>query len=1107
MANPIRIKVVLDSSDIKSQLESALNGASIGNLSGAQLNLNSILQSSRGIGGAWDTINRGLLTFTTGLYAVDRLARGMKDAFLAPYESIIRATEAQEKFRMAMSGTVMNPRAVNAAVDQFATSPYSSISMAEMRRAAESFTHESAFAGQLSLQSPDAAAATIDKLGTLIERFQVALPDENATAIQRALENVLEGGNGGRGLRTLRIDKSDVQQILGPGQHGPNDMLDALQTLMRGRVPDSILAERAGLPSSQLQHIRDDWERLLGSIGSDSNLLSSVSGKFREIGEAINEYILSPEWAARARSIGDDMGRIASNILDAGASLLQHASGASSRANTPDAVAAQVQDVMHSLAAGSDALVPVASKAGDALHGLAGAVQAFLHSITLASEDVQERAARFDNRSNLTSYLSPSAYIGQTNQRSEALISLVDKLAGKPVLNANPMSAVDAAQQLSIGEPILKQLFYRLPQGWIAGLDGNPQVTGIKAEGQWADFASDAAQQIVSGGYAAQNGRFVSEGRITDSILMPLAKKYGLQLGQVPSAGGASQQSGPSAEELTMRDGARMYSELGVDADLASGNPYLSKFAGINKAITSLGGDSDKLDKASELLEQGATSLNTIFAKFSIGGGAPAGTFFENLPLYQRQRIAGLTEDRQGYAGVISRFGASSSAGQDAQAKIDAIDKDIALLTSMLDKTMQDALNKLGASAGKWNVEYINSLKSEDPAVRDAEISGVMAGNTDVGRRIAAARLGTTNLTPEQLRLYGGAGTIPANEQARASLEEIETHLAFLKQQGLYTNTTQSNSIFGPGVAGQQASYLRSMLPGMESQASGMTGIDAERMAAAIAKVRNEMTELEVSSNSALKSFLDFGKQSTDTIENGLGNALADVISGTQKVSTAFRAMANEILHEFTNMTVHAAFAQIPGGSGNPTPMGGGLLGGIVSFIHNLGGGGGDSKGNSPNIGGGPSVWSVSPSDSAANGAVWIPGYSAGGVARSPTILVGERSDGIPEAIVPMTAGGRIPMGVGPDGPHAILPSGQRIPGSFVGGMLGYSQGGILGHVGAGASGGGPRVMNYVVASEAEAHAHAGTQGLTPHDVVNIISHDLLKGGSTYRAVQRGGGR
>lgn len=98
-------------------------------------------------------------------------------------------------------------------------------------------------------------------------------------------------------------------------------------------------------------------------------------------------------------------------------------------------------------------------------------------------------------------------------------------------------------------------------------------------------------------------------------------------------------------------------------------------------------------------------------------------------------------------------------------------------------------------------------------------------------------------------------------------------------------------------------------------------------------------------------------------------------------------------------------------------------------------------------------------------------------------------------------------MGVGPDGPHAILPSGQRIPGSFVGGMLGYSQGGILGHVGAGASGGGPRVMNYVVASEAEAHAHAGTQGLTPHDVVNIISHDLLKGGSTYRAVQRGGGR
>ena len=98
-------------------------------------------------------------------------------------------------------------------------------------------------------------------------------------------------------------------------------------------------------------------------------------------------------------------------------------------------------------------------------------------------------------------------------------------------------------------------------------------------------------------------------------------------------------------------------------------------------------------------------------------------------------------------------------------------------------------------------------------------------------------------------------------------------------------------------------------------------------------------------------------------------------------------------------------------------------------------------------------------------------------------------------------------MGMGPDGPHAILPSGQRIPGSFVGGMMGYAQGGILGHVNAGASGGGPRVLNYVVASADEAHAHAASQGLTHQDVVNIISRDLLNGGSTYRAVQRGGGR
>ena len=796
MSNPIRIKVVLDTTDIKGQLESALNGAAGGNFSGTQFTLNSILGSSRSLGNVWDGLNRGLVTFSAGLYTIERLARGMKDAFLAPYESIIRATEAQEKFRMAMAGTVMNPRAVASAVDQFSTSPNSSISMAEMRRAAESFTHESAFAGQLSLQSPDAAAATIDKLGTLIERFQVALPEENATAIQRALENVLEGGNGSRGLRTLRIDKSDVQQILGPGQHGPDDMLNALQSLMRQRVPDSILSERAGLPSNQLQHVRDDWERLLASIGSDSNLLSSVSGKFREIGDSINEYILSPEWAARARSIGDDLGRIAGNILDAGASLLQHASGAKDKASTPDAVAAQVQDLMHSLAAGSDALVPVAGKAGDALHGLTGAVQAFLHSVTLATEDLQEGSARFDNKSNLTSYLSPSSYIDQTNQRSEALISLVDKLAGHPVLNADPMTALDATKQLSAGEPILKQLFYRIPQGWMNGLAGNPQVTGIKADGAWADFASDAAQQVVAGGYAAQNGRFVSEGRITDSILMHLAKKYGLQLGQASSAGGAS--AGQGQRESFDSLLAKQYDTSGINSLFSLGDDiYGPKFSGINRAIGMLGPDTDKSDKVGKVLEDGANALNAVFAKFRITNNPSEvpGSFFDKIKEYQGSQINQLEDKRGGLLELANHYGKTSEYGSQAQALLDKIDEIESRLTTQLTPTLKVALDKLGQGAGKWNVSYIDALKGEDPAVRDAEISRVMSGTTDIGRRVAAARLGTTNLTPEQLRQYGGAGAIPSGEQARSALDEIESHLAALTVKNKDCTQTQHRVI------------------------------------------------------------------------------------------------------------------------------------------------------------------------------------------------------------------------------------------------------------------------------------------------------------------------
>lgn len=1113
MANPIKLKAILDTSELKGQLQAAMKDATNGNFSGAVVALNGIGDASRGIDTIWSGINRSLFTFTTGLYTVERIASGLKSAFLSPYEIITRSTEASEKFRQSLAGTVMNARAVASAVDRFSTSPNSSIDMANMRRAAESFTHDSSLAGQLSLQSPDAAAATMEKLGTLIERFQVALPEENATAIQRALESVLEGGSGGRGLRTLRIDKSDIAQLLGAGQHGPGDMFNALQSLMRQRVPDSVLAERAGLPSNQLQHVRDDWERLLASIGNDSNLLSSVSTKFREIGESIDTYILSPQWASRARAIGDDLGRIAGNVLDAGAALLQHASGASSRANTPDSVAQQVEQLVHSLASGSDALVPVAGRAGDALHGLTAALQTFLHGITLASEDIQERAARFDNRSSLSSYLSPGSYIAQTNARSEALIALTGRLAGKPVLNADPMDALEATKRLSAGEPFLKQMFYRIPQGWIAGLDGNPQVTGIKANGAWADFASDAASQIVSGGYATQNGRFVSEGRITDSILMPLAKKYGLTLNQA-SGNASTTQSAPSAEDTVMRDGARMYSELGIDADLASGNPYLSRFAGVNRGISSLGDGLEKVDKAGEILERAANALDTVFAKFSIGHGEPADTFFGNLPRYQRYRIDALNEDKQGFTDVVRRFGASSAAGQDAQAKADAIQADISLLTSKLDSTLQDAMRRLSEGAGKFNVQYIDAMKSADPLTKDAVIQRVLSGNSDVARRIVSAQY-PNGIIPAGASGKLGFDAIPAEFQPGVLNDAIDARMAAIKLRGQYSGTTEATSLFGPGIASQQLQFLQGMLPTLQSQASKAqdayysnpsdeTFTTMQKTAAAVEKVKAEMGQLQVASNAALKDFLDWGKASTDAVEHGLGSALYDVISGTQKVSAAFRQMAQEILQSFSQMAVKSAFSQIPGSAGTGTQ--GGWLGALLQYMHILPGG---PSGGGASAGGAPGYSSSGGDFTAANGTVWMPSFSEGGISRAPQILVGERRDRVPEAIVPMLGpGGTIPLGMDANGPHAILPSGQRINASFVGGgVRGFADGGIWGSASSHVGGGGLAVHNYVVSSEAEAKAHAASQVLTERDVVNIISRDLLKGGATARSVQRMGGK
>lgn len=270
----------------------------------------------------------------------------------------------------------------------------------------------------------------------------------------------------------------------------------------------------------------------------------------------------------------------------------------------------------------------------------------------------------------------------------------------------------------------------------------------------------------------------------------------------------------------------------------------------------------------------------------------------------------------------------------------------------------------------------------------------------------------------------------------------------------------------------QQAAYKA-------AQASGSAGnLDANRAALletadAIERLTDKMRQLKLNVNYVAKSFIEFGQKVEEALENSVGDALYNLITGTGTLKDALLGFARDVVRAFSQMAAHNLVAALLGPSS--TAQGGpGVLTQFFTSIF-----GGAARGATA----APAANSANVMDSgigtvggngtafAAAGAVWKGGFtpiyafSQGGIVNRPVIgIVGEGKEPA-EAMVP-------------------LPDGRSIPVTLNG-----------------RTGGDTEVKVYVVANYQEAIARGFKRNRD--FLVDAIAGDVKKGGKVKKALRR----
>jgi hypothetical protein len=1076
---------------------------------------------------AWQNVGNTMIRVSAMFYSLERIGRLLEGALVGPYERIIKASEEGVKFQQAISGTVGGSANARAVDDQvIALSRNSALTLAELRQTAETLSNVTALAPKFAIAGPGGAASQIGQLSDIETRIAIGNPQAQQEQIVKAIDSALLGNL--RGLRVVaRIDPSDLVAMSGKSQKelmgDQSLLLDTIQRAIRLRVPDSAVAERAALPSVQWQKFTEQFDVALQRIGNDSGLFGDISSKFHSMMEELAAYVDSPEFRTHAKAIGEDLGIIFNNVANAAGRFLQALSGASSSANTPDKVAEQVEFMVHGIAEASFNIIPAAQGVGTALNTIASFLQAFLSRLFATAETVEELAERVKINSDSAGW--GTAHDQNTaNARDQALIAKLNAAMGEPVAHQEQDETLFGGWgAYRGGVPVMKSVVedHAVSGGHITPADFQAIQEAVKGRTLKETVPGQPQAEFV----ASQQVDAIIRKMLLDRAL-PVQSDFGQGLfsgGGGINTGGSVGSGGPRWTRLAETASAyslsdQRYAALGVGEDAG-------QIGRIQGAVGKLGSGGDKveekLDKLAKVFEDGQHQLDSVFQKFRVGQTDAPGDFFTKAKEWETARVAQLTHEIAAIAEEQSAVGQDESRWAVLGGRIRDLQSDIDAVVTGFDSAMQKSQKGLVEAAGHFVVHGVEAVKSEDPTVRAAVVNRLLAGDSTYQRAIGSR----TGLSGSAL----GLDAVSSDLQGRMLSEQITAGMAGIAEQGKYNRQAQTGSLLGgPGVQNDQLAFLQKMLPSVQGQFASaqdayaksptdLGRVEMERAGVEVEKVQSQIDQLSVSTNLALQGFVQFGNGAQTAVTNTLGKGIENLITRTGTLKDLMRSFAQQIVSDFSKMASNTFMNSI---FGDPSKGGGmgNLLGNLISGTAGSAQGGligaaaswFSGPGVTPNPVNPPTYYAGEGGGlAAANGAVWggFTPFAGGRVVNKPTLgLVGERPDGMHEAVIPMP-GGKVPFGMGPDGAYAMLPGGRKIPaamafadGGVAAGGLGLSERDYGGgsYSGGGGGGGGAVELHVYNVSSMEEAQQRGYKAAANH-VLNHVLKEAGPGGKIRR--------
>lgn len=1087
------------------------------------------------VGGAFRTAGDMALRLSGIIYSMQAVGRGLKGIFITPYVELMQASEAARKFEMAIAQNVGGLRAArDVDVELERSLRNSSLTLAEMRQTGLAATRIASLSPQLGLMDSPGAAKYISGIGDMMARLQTLNPERTPELVERSVQQFLEGSP--KALRTIGIDPKDIEAQAHATakelQGNQSLMLEALQTLVRQRVSDPTLRERGELPSVSLQKLRDEFSILAERIALDSPLFDTVGQKFHSMMTTMAESLDDPEMQAHLKSIGESMTSIFSNTMSAGGEFLRAISGSASVADSPKTIAEQMDVLGKHIADWSKELPGIANDVGAGLHNIAAMLKGFASELSDISQmrDGPGGIVGGVGGSFMASWVLDKARRLDPAGREDA--RLQDAVSGLSKMGINGL----AVRQASQGDNTLTNIQGPSGQdlGWLGtSYSGSVLDTrGVK---------NTRVRQLVEQIYA----KMESDDNLNLQGAIAQIPNFASKLSS--ASNGAAEVTPGGFANLSQQDRAS-FGKLSIGAEVNDADSlYGGRFGAETRNIESLGHLlPDTAEKWAESLKQTNGYLDSILGNYKLNPadkGEQAGSFFQKINEFAQAKIAA---DKAFIDHIRNDVEPGLTDGQRQQIEaqwVARLEKEMALLGDGVGAANQKALEALKVATGRAALKVMEDARQLPPVARADLVNRAAGGQLDFERRSTAAQLGipVDRLSGQQIA-GGGLASIPGELQPRALQEMIAANVAGIKAAGGYAGSDDSV------VRQQTLQFYEKVFPVLEgmqrelqtkSANGGLGDSDLTRMGVIseeIDKATEAMRKLREELNPTQQSLIKFGEESRNSITHGLGDAMYDLITRTGKVSDAFRSMADSIVHSFSNMLAQNAMNSLfgnflqPQSGGQPGSFGG-LAGAGVNGIMGLfnGAGGGAAVTADASVGASNALDSLSAglsaASAAANGAVFRGGlgtpvpfsaFSKGGVVGKPHLaLLGERSDAVPEAVLPLLGPGHtIPMGVDSHGLHAILPGGRKV-GASVSGMNRFADGGIMGGYASGAAmsgGGGDNsvTLNHttLVVDDRNA-AEAKKASITSGDrnaIVDIISHDMMVGGKTRRAMNRGSG-